>query len=225
MVSICDKPRQYIEKQRYYFADKGLYSKTMFFPVVMYGCDSWTIMKTEHWTDAFWTVVLEKTLESPLGCKETKPVSPNGNQPWIFIGRTDAEASILWPPDEKNQLIRKDPDAGKDWRQEEKGMTEDEMVGWHHWFNGCEAQRHWVCLRLLIVGILRVLKSPNSLYDPFILDLSAFYFVFACLYILFSPMLFHWGGHVNPLQYSYLENPMDEGAWQATVHRVTKSWT
>ena len=83
----------------------------------------------------FWTVVLEKTLESPLDCKEIQPVNPKGNQSWMFTGRTDAEAEapILWPPDMKNWLIGKDPDAGKDWRQEEKGMTEDEMVGWHHW--------------------------------------------------------------------------------------------
>ena len=80
----------------------------------------------------FWTVVLEKTLGSLLDCKEIKPVHPKGNQPWIFIGRTEAEAPILWPPDGKIWLIGKDPDAGKDWRQEEKGTTEDEMVGWHH---------------------------------------------------------------------------------------------
>ena len=86
----------------------------------------------------FWTVVLEKTLESPWDFKEIKPVHPKGNQSWTFIGRTDAEAEApnLWPPDVKSQLIGKDPDAGKDWRQEEKGVTEDEMVGWHHWFNG-----------------------------------------------------------------------------------------
>ena len=85
----------------------------------------------------FWTVVLEKTLESPLNCKEIKPVNPKGNQPWIFIGRTDAEAEapILWPPDVKSWLIWKDPDARKDWGQEEKGTTEDEMVGWHHWID------------------------------------------------------------------------------------------
>ena len=84
--------------------------------------------------------MLEKTLESPLDCKETKPINPKGNQPWIFIERTDAEAEllILWPPDAKSCLIWKDPDAGKEWRQEEKGMTEDEMVGWHHWFSGHE---------------------------------------------------------------------------------------
>ena len=88
----------------------------------------------------FWTVVLEKTLESSLDCKEIQPVHPKGNQSWIFTGRTDvkAETPILWPPDVKNWLIWKDPDAGKDWRWEEKGMTEDEMVEWHHWLNGHE---------------------------------------------------------------------------------------
>ena len=90
-----------------------------------------------------WTVVLEKTLESPLNYKEIQPVHPKGNQSWIFIGRTDAEAEtpILWPPDAKNWLIGKDCDAGKDWRQEEKGMIEDEMVGWHHWLNGHEFEQ------------------------------------------------------------------------------------
>ena len=87
-----------------------------------------------------WTVVLEKTRASPLDCKEIKPVNPKGNQPCIFIGRTDAEAEapILWPPDVKSQLTRKDLDAGKDWGQEENGETEDEMVGWHHQLNGHE---------------------------------------------------------------------------------------
>ena len=89
------------------------------------------------------TVVLEKAPESPLDCQEIKPANPKGNQPWIIIGRTDAEAEslILWPTDEKSQLFRKGPDAGKDWRQEVKGMTEDEMVGWHHWFNGHEFEQ------------------------------------------------------------------------------------
>ena len=87
--------------------------------------------------------VLEKTLESPLACKEIKPISPKVNQPWIFIGKTDAEAEapILWPPDVKSWLTGKDPDAGKDWRREEKGKTEDEMVGWHHWLNGDEFEQ------------------------------------------------------------------------------------
>ena len=109
--------------------------RAMVFPVVMYGCESSTTKKVEQpRIDAFGTVVLEKTLESPLGYKEIKPVHPKGNQSWTFIGRTDAEAEapILWPPDAKNWFIGKDPDAGKDWRQEEKGMTEDEIVGWHH---------------------------------------------------------------------------------------------
>ena len=90
-----------------------------------------------------WTVVLDKTLESPLDFKEIQPVDPTWNQPWIFIGRTDAEAEIpiLWPPEAKNWLIGKDPDAGKDWRQEETGMTEDEMVGWHHWLDGHEFEQ------------------------------------------------------------------------------------
>ena len=100
--------------------------------VWMWGFDlkeSWAL---KNW--CFWTVVLENTLESPLDCKEIQPVHPKGNQSWIFIGRTDAEAETpkLWPPDAKNWLIGKDSDAGKDWRQEEKGTTEDEMVGWHH---------------------------------------------------------------------------------------------
>ena len=97
--------------------------------------ESWEL---KNW--CFWTVVLDKTLESPLECKEIQPVNPKGNQSWIFIRRTDAEAEtpILWPPDAKNRLIGKDPDAGKDWRQEEKGSTEDEMVGWHHQHVGHE---------------------------------------------------------------------------------------
>ena len=97
----------------------------------------WELDYKEGWAPknwCFWTVVLEKTLESPLDCKEIKPVNPKGNQSWLFIGRTDAEAEtpLLWPPDMKNWLTGIDPDAGKGWRQEEREMTEDEMVGWHH---------------------------------------------------------------------------------------------
>ena len=115
--------------------------KAMVFPVVMYGL--WELDCEEGWVPknwCFWTVVLEKTLESPLDGKEIQPVYPKGNQSWIFIGRTDVESEtlILWPHDAKNWLIEKDPDARKDWRQEEKGMTEDEMVGWHHWLDGHE---------------------------------------------------------------------------------------
>ena len=107
----------------------------------MYGCESWTIKKAECWSiDAFKLWCSRKTLESPLNSKEIKPVNPKGNQSWIFIGRTnvEAEAPIFWPPDAESWLIGEDPDAGKDWGQEEKGTTEDEMVGWHHWLNGHE---------------------------------------------------------------------------------------
>ena len=109
--------------------------KAMVFPVVMYRCESWAPK-----SGCFWTVELEKTLERPLDCKEIQPVHAKGNQSWMFIGRSDVEAEtpVLWPPHVTSWLIWKDPDAGKDWRQEEKGMTEDEMAGWHHWLNGCE---------------------------------------------------------------------------------------
>ena len=101
----------------------------------------WELNYKENWALknwCFWNVVLEKTPDCSLDCKEIKPVNPKGNQPWIFIGRTEAEAEtpILWPPEAKNWVIGKDPDAGKNWRQEKKGTTEDEMVGWHHWHNG-----------------------------------------------------------------------------------------
>ena len=106
----------------------------------------WEVDNKKSWAPKNWcpqTLVLEKTLESFLNSKEIKPVKPRGNQLWLFIGRTDAEAEapILPPPDAKNQLIGKDPHARKDWRQEEKGMTEDEMVGWHHWLNGHEFEQ------------------------------------------------------------------------------------
>jgi len=91
----------------------------------------------------FWTVVLEKTLERPWESKKIQPVNPKGNQSWIFIGKTDAEAPILWPPDAKSWLIRKDLDAGKDWRQEVKGTVEDKMVGWHHWLDGMSLSKLW----------------------------------------------------------------------------------
>ena len=139
-----DQPRQHIKKQRHYFANKGLSSQS-------FGFSSdhvwrWELDYKESWAPknwCFWTVLL-KTLESPLDCKEIQPVHPKGDQSWIFTGRTDAEAEtpILWPPDVKNWLIWNWlPDAGKDWGQEEKGMTEDEMVGWHHWLNGQEFEQ------------------------------------------------------------------------------------
>ena len=135
-----DKPRQHIKKQRHYFADNSQ----------SYGFSSsyvwmWELDYKEGWASnnwCFWTVVLEKTLESPLDCKEIQPVHPKGNQSWVFIVGTDneAEAPILWPPDARSRLIRKDPDAGKDQRQK-KGTTEDEMVGWYHQLNGREFEQ------------------------------------------------------------------------------------
>ena len=106
----------------------------------------WELDHKESWVPknwCIWTVVMEKTLESPLDCKDIQPVNPKENQAWIFIGRAEDEAEvlILWPPDAKNRLSGKDPDAGIDWRQEEKGTTENEMVGWHHWFDGHEFEQ------------------------------------------------------------------------------------
>ena len=131
--------RQDIKKQRHYFANKGPSSQSYGFSSIHVW--KWELDYKESWAPknwCFWTVVLEKTLESPLDCKEIKPINPKGNQSWIFIGRTDAEAEapILWPPEVNSRLIRKDPDAGKNWRQEGKGMTENKMVGWHHRLNG-----------------------------------------------------------------------------------------
>ena len=133
-----DQPRQHIKKQRQYFVNRGPSSQGYGFSsshVWMWELDGEESWAPKNW--CFWTVALEKTLESPLDCNEIQPVHPRGDQSWIFIGMTDVEAetTILWPSDAKSWLIWKDPDAGKDWGQEGKGMTEDEMVGWHHWLN------------------------------------------------------------------------------------------
>ena len=146
-----------ILKSRHYFANKVLSSQS-------YGFSSsnvcmWKLGYQESWAPknwCFWTVMLEKTLESPLHCKEIQPVHPKGNQPWIFIGRIDAEAEtpVLWTPDVKNWLSGKDPNSRKDWRWEEKGTIEDEMIGWHYWLDGhdfesipgvCDGQGDLVC--------------------------------------------------------------------------------
>ena len=155
---IYEQPRQYIKEQRHYFVNKGPSSQGY------YGFPSshvwmWELDYTESWAQKNWcfrTVVLEKTLENPLDCKEIQLVHPKGDQSWVFIGGTDVEAEtpILWPPDVESWFIWKDPDAGKDWGQEEKGMTEDEMVGSHHrlyehgfgWTSGAgDGQRGLVC--------------------------------------------------------------------------------
>ena len=137
-----DQPRQHIKKQRHYFANKGPSSQG-------YGFSSghawmWELDCEERWVPknwCFWTVVLYKTLESPLDCKEIQPVHPKGDQSWDFFGRNDAEAEtpVLWPPHVKSWLIGKDSDAGRDWGQEEKRTTEDEIAGWHHWLDGRES--------------------------------------------------------------------------------------
>ena len=139
-----DQSRQHIKKKSITLPTKVRLVKAMVFPVVMFGCESWTIKKAESWrTDAFerWRW---RRLESPLVCKVIQPVSPKGDQFWIFIGRMNAEAEtpILWPLDVKNWLIGKDPDAGKDWRQESRGW-QDETVGWHHRLDGVTLSKLW----------------------------------------------------------------------------------
>ena len=136
-----DQPRQHIKKQRHYFANKGPSSQSYVFSSSHVWI--WELDDKKGWALKNWclqTVLLEKSLMSPLDSKEIKSVNPKRNQPWIFIGRTDTEdkAPILWLPDAKSWLTGKDPDARKDWRREEKGMTEDETVGWHHWLDGHE---------------------------------------------------------------------------------------
>ena len=140
------KSNQSIEKQRHHFSDKSPYSQSYVFSsnhIEMSELGHKEDWLLDNW--CFRTVVLEKTLESPLACKEIKPVNPEGNLSWIFIGRTDAEAEtpILCPLDAKNWLTRKDPDAGKDWKQEEKGTTEDKIIGWHHWLEQAPGIGDW----------------------------------------------------------------------------------
>ena len=135
------QPRLHIKNQRHYFVNKGPssqgygFSSSHVWMVELGYKESWV---PKNW--CFWTVVLEKTLEIPLDCKETQPVHPKGDQSWVYIGRTDVEAEtpVLWLSDVKSWLIWKDPNAGKDWRQEEKGTTEDEMARWHHWLDAHE---------------------------------------------------------------------------------------
>ena len=140
----CDQPRQHIKKQRHYLVNKNLSSQSFGFPssdVWMWDLDCKESWAPNNW--CFWTVTLEKTLESLLDCKEIYPVHLKGNQSCIFMGRIDAEAEtpILWPPDVRNWLTWNDSDAGKDWRLEQKGTTEDELVGWHHRLSGHEFEQ------------------------------------------------------------------------------------
>ena len=165
-----DQSRQHIKKQRRHFANKGLSSQSHGFSsghVWMLELDPRESWAPKNW--CFQTVMLEKTLESPLDNKEIQPVGPKRNQFWRFIGRTNAEAEalILWPLDAKSQLIGKNPDAGKDWRQEEKAMTEDEMGGWHHRFNGliCKLQETVKDREAWCAVVCGVTKSSTQLSD------------------------------------------------------------
>ena len=185
----------------------------------------------------YWTVMLEKTLESPLDCKEIQPVHSKGDQPWVFFARNDAEAEtpVLWPPHAKSWLIGKDPDAGRDWGQEEKGTTENEMIGWHHWLNGREfgwtpgvgdgqgdlaccnswgrkesdtsERLNWTELTYILgfPGGSVIKNPPADIRDEGWISGSG-----------------RFPRNGNPLQYSCLRNSKDRGAWRATVHRVTK---
>ena len=167
----------------------------------------WNLDHKEGWALKNWCfqiVVLEKTLESPLDCKEIKPVNYKGNQPWIFTGRTDTKAAalILWPLDGKSWFIEKDPDSGKDWGQEEKGET-----GWNGWI-ASPTQR--TCIWAISSGGSDNKESACNAGDPGLIPGSG---------------RFPGEKKEYPLQYFCLENSMDKGVWQATVHRVTKSWT
>ena len=162
---------QCIKKQRHHLVDIGLSSQS-------YGFSNshvwmWKLDHKEGWAlknRCFWTVVLEKILENCLDCKKIKPVNPKGNQPWIFIGRTvvEAEAPILWPLDSKNQFIGKDPGAGNDWGQEEKGVTEYEMIRWHHWFSGHHFEQTLEIMKdreAWCAAVHRVAKSQSRFND------------------------------------------------------------
>ena len=169
--------------------------------------ESWA---TKNW--CFWTVVLEKTLESPLDCKETQPVHSEGDRPWDFFGRNDAKAEtpIVWPPHAKSWLIGKDSDAGRDWGQEEKGTTEDEMAGWHHRLDGREFE--WTPGVGDGQGSLACCDSwGHRVGHDWATELN------------WTSLLFG-EGNGTPLEYSCLENPMDGGAWWAAVHGILKSW-
>ena len=165
----------------------------MVFPVVTYRCESLTIKKAEHQTTDAFELCLKKSLENPLDCKDIQPVNPKRNQSRTLTGSTDAEASILWPPDVKNWLTGKDPDAGKDWRPEEKGMTEDEMVGWHHQLNGHVSEQAPGWTRR--PGVLQSMGSQRVRHDWAKQPWSVTYFV--VLNVGTCPLLGRGSGHLQ----------------------------
>ena len=194
-------------KSRDNFSDKGPDAQSYGFSsshVWIWELDHREIWEPNNW--CFWTVVLEKTLESPLDYKEIKLLNPKGNQSWIFIGKTDAETEtpVLWPPDAKNWFIGKDPDAGKDWRQEEKGMTEDEMVGWHHWLNSTdmslsklqEMVKDREARYAAVHGVtksrvwLSDWKTTNYVLFCFVFLKNVFLFFFACFFFSILSLFF-----------------------------------
>ena len=189
------QPGQHIKKQRYYFANKGLSSQSYGFSsshVWMSKLDHKESWAPKLW--CFWTVMLEETLESPLDCKEIQPVHSEGDQPWDFFGGNDAKAEtlILWPPDVKNWLIGKDPDAGKDWRWEEKGMTLDEMVGWT--WNWVSSRSWWWTGR---PGMLQSMGLQRVGYD-WGTELN---WIIHCMYFVYPLMC--WWTHGLPIPFGY----------------------
>ena len=200
------QPRQHIIKQRHDFANKGPSSQGYGFSsshVWMWQLDYKESWAAKNW--CFWTVVLEKTLESPLDCKESKPVHPKGNQSWIFIGRTDVEAEtlIFWSPDMKSWLIGKDPDAGEDWRQEEKGMAEDEMVGWHHWLDGHEFEQ--------ALGVVMEREVWCATVHGVTKNQTQLSYWTELTYILYSPHLLHSADMVKMI---IIQDPFLSASWK-----------
>jgi len=229
-----------LKSRDYHFANKGPYSES-------YGFSSshvrmWELDHKEGWLPknwCFWTVMLGKTLESPLDCKEIKPLSPKGNQPWICIGRTNGEAKtpLLWPPDVKSWLIGKEPDAEKDWGQKKRAarmrwldsitdstdmnlsklqQIAEDRGAWRATVHGVVNSQTWQWLKNNRRGLPHGSNSKESTYNA--RDIGGVGSIPGSGRSL-------GGGNGNPLQYSLLENPMDRRAWRATVHRVEKNWT
>ena len=247
-----DKHRQHIKSRDITLLTKVCIVRVKIFPVVMYRCENWAIRKAEYQRiDPFKLWCWRRLLRVPWSARRSNQSILKGNQPWIFIGRTDAEAEapILWPPGAKNWLIGKDPEAGKDWEQEEKGVIEDEMVGWYHWLNwhefektpgDSERQGSLVCCSPWYAkNWTRLGDWTRRRWHPTPVLLPGKSHGWRSL-VGCSPwdheesdmterLHFHFSlscigeGNGNPLQCSYLENPRDGGAWWAAVYGVAQS--